>query len=329
MTRIGIVGSGVVGTATGKGFIAKGYDVTFTDINPTVIDGFRREGHRACRPDRLIRRDIDALFLTVPTPTIDGRIELKFLKSASTTVAAVLKEKNGYPLVVVRSTVLPGTTEDLVIPLLEKYSGKKAGKHFGVCMNPEYLREKNSLDDFLKPWAIVIGSFDSRSAEKLQEIYRPFNCSVSHLTLREAEIQKYIHNLFNAHKISFFNEMRAVSELIGVDADKVFNLVSKTAEASWNPEYGINDLGPYGGSCLPKDTVAFLSWAEKELKKTILSLKATIQVNENLKRNRILESPREGAVTIEAPAYLRHLFDDKINRKTPVDAEVSERELAG
>jgi hypothetical protein len=75
--------------------------------------------------------------------------------------------------------------------------------------------------------------------------------------------------------------------------------------------------------------VAFLSWAEKELKKTILSLKATIQVNENLKRNRILESPREGAVTIEAPAYLRHLFDDKFNRKTPVDAEVSERELAG
>ena len=93
-------------------------------------------------------------------------------------------------------------------------------------------------------------------------------------------MQKYIHNIFNACKISFFNEMRTICEAVKVDTDKIFDLVVKSAEASWNPQYGIRNLGPYGGSCLPKDTTAFLAWAKDEKGKSLPLLEAVIKTNE-------------------------------------------------
>lgn len=183
-------------------------------------------------------------------------------------------------MVVIRSTVPPGTTEDILIPILEKYSGKKAGKDFGVCMNPEYLREVSNEEDFKNPWIITIGELDRRSGEMLEKICCHYDCPIAHVSLREAEIQKYAHNLYNACKISFFNEIRMICRAIDVNADKVFELVAKSAEASWNPKYGIRDLGPYGGSCLPKDTVALLSWAKEKLEDSMPLLKAIIKVNE-------------------------------------------------
>jgi len=152
-------------------------------------------------------------------------------------------------------------------------------------MNPEYLREKTNLDDFFNPWIIVIGCLNDKSGKTLEEIYKPFNCPISYVSLREAEIQKYIHNIFNACKISFFNEMRMICDEINVDADKVFELVVKSAEGSWNHKYGIGNFGPYGGSCLPKDTTAFLDWFKKEIK-TVSSmpvLEGVIEVNEMVK----------------------------------------------
>jgi len=179
--------------------------------------------------------------------------------------------------------VPPGTTENVLIPILEKHSGKKAGKDFGVCMNPEYLREVSNEEDFKNPWIITIGELDRRSGEMLEEICNHSSCPIVHVSLKEAEIQKYAHNLFNACKISFFNEMRIVCEAVNVDADKVFELVAKSAEASWNQKYGIRDFGPYGGSCLPKDTTAFSAWAKEELENPMPLLKAIIKVNEIVK----------------------------------------------
>ncbi len=280
LAKIAVIGSGVVGQATGKGFIEKGHEVVFCDIDPSVLTKLKGEGHNACMPDLLEEENTDAFFLTVSTPTIDGEIELKFLKSAIANLGSHLKKKEGYQLIVVRSTVPPGTTENIVIPLLEEYSEKKAGKDFGVCMNPEYLREEKAVEDFQKPWIIVIGSLDDESGKTLEKIYEFYECPIKHVSLKEAEIQKYIHNLFNASKISFFNEMRMICEKIKVDTDKVFELVSKSAEGSWNQEYGIRDFGPFSGSCLPKDTSAFLSWSKEELKNPMHQLKATIKVNE-------------------------------------------------
>jgi nucleotide sugar dehydrogenase len=174
-----------------------------------------------------------------------------------------LKNKKKYFVVVVRSTVLPGTTEYIVIPILEKESGKKAGVDFGVAMNPEYLREKNAEDDFQNPWIITIGSLDRKSRNFKSKIYQKFDCPIHHLSLREAETQKYVHNLFNAVKIAFFNEMRMVCDSIGISPEKIFEITVDSAEGSWNKKYGIGNFGPFDGMCLPKDTQAFLNWSKK------------------------------------------------------------------
>ena len=288
MAKLVIIGSGIVGQATGKGFIAKGHSVIFCDINPVVLGKLENQGYRVCLPHLLEQeKDIEAFFLTISTPTVDNEIKLDFFKSAVANLGAgYLKKNNDYCVVVVRSTMPPGTTEEQSIPILEKYSGKKAGKDFGVCMNPEYLREDSSEEDFKNPWVILIGELDTKSGDVLEKIYSPHDCPISRTSLKEAEMQKYVHNLFNACKISFFNEMRMICEAIKVDADKVFELVAKSAEASWNPQYGIRDLGPYSGSCLPKDTVAFLSWAKKNLVNPMPLLRAVIRVNEIIKENR-------------------------------------------
>ena len=284
MLKIAIVGSGVVGQATGKGFLAKEHQVVFIDINPEVVNKLKKEGYKACLPDELEKEEIDVFFLTVSTPTVDGKIELNFLKAAIANLGSgPIKKSNKYQLVVTRSTVPPGTSENLVVPLIEKYSGKKAGKDFGVCMNPEYLREHSSLEDFRKPWIVIIGSLDRRSGKILEKLYQPLDCPIHHVSLKDAEIQKYIHNLFNACKITFFNEMRLVCEDLKLNADKIFRLVAQSAEASWNPKYGTKNLGPFAGSCLPKDTTAFLSWSQNKLERKLSLLKTIIKVNEQIK----------------------------------------------
>lgn len=285
MTRIAIIGSGVVGKATGRGLIEAGHTVSFFDINPERIKLLRGEGYTADSPDKINVDSTDAFFFTVSTPTVDDKIYLDFLEAAVANLGKLLKKKKEYFLVVARSTMPPRTTEEFIIPLLEKYSGKKAGRDFGVCMNPEYLREKSAEADFSHPWIIVIGSLDEKSDKMLSEIYKSYTCPIHHVSLREAEMQKYVHNLYNAAKISFFNEMRGVAKALDVDADKVFKITADSAEGSWNREYGIKDMGPFGGSCLPKDTSAFLTWAKDKLNIKMYLLKAVICVNDMIKRN--------------------------------------------
>ena len=282
MAKLAIIGSGIVGQATGKGFIAKGHKVVFCDINPETLVKLENQGYRVCPPHLLEQEeDIEGFFLAISTPTVDNEIKLDFLRSAVGNLGTgYLKNNNDYCVVVIRSTVPPGTIEEQLIPLLEKYSGKKAGEDFGVCMAPEYLREASNEEDFKNPWIIVIGELDAKSGETLEKMYRPHECPIVHTSIKEAEMQKYVHNIFNACKISFFNEMRTVCEAVEVDADKVFELVVKSAEGSWNPKYGIRNFGPYSGSCLPKDTTAFLSWARKNLANSMPLLKAVIKVNE-------------------------------------------------
>lgn len=284
MAKLAVIGSGVVGQATGKGFIAKGHDVVFCDINPEVLAKLKLKGYVTYLPDLLEHETgVEVFFLAISTPTVDGKIHLGFLEAAVANLGSVFKKHDGYCIVVVRSTVPPGTTRGLLIPLLEKYSGKKVGVHFGACVNPEYLRGNSNEEDFKDPWLITIGELDNKSGEILERIYGPSNCPIAHLSLEEAEVQKYIHNLWNACKISFFNEQREICQQIKVNVDQVFRLVMMSAEASWNSNYGIRDLGPFNGTCLPKDTVAFLTWAKDKLGKNLPLLRAVIKVNEIVK----------------------------------------------
>ena len=280
-----IVGSGVVGQATGKVLTRKGFKVTFIDTNPAVISELCAEGYQASSIAHLDNQAASIFMLSVPTYTSqsgenDG---LESILMASASVGECLSQTNEYCLIVVRSTVLPGTTEEVIIPILEKYSGKNAGRDFGVCVNPEYLRERCAEEDFNNPWVIVIGELDRKSGNLLQEVYCWVDCPIHRVSLKEAELQKFIHNLCNATKISFFNEMRLVCQRLGLDGEKVFPLVAQSAEALWNPAYGTANLGPFGGSCLPKDTAAFLSWAKEQGMETPV-VDAVLKVNRALER---------------------------------------------
>ncbi len=287
--KIAVIGSGVVGRATGKGFMQMGHDVVFADINTVLVDNLLQDGLNACEmgSDHLSGRDI--YVVSVLTPFMNDSIELRFIESAAASLGKILKSNKNWPVIIFRSTVPPGTIEKKIIPLIEKFSNKKYDQDFGAVMNPEFLREVSAEKDFLNPWAIVIGSNSQRSIESAKNLYQPFNIPVSTMSFKEAEMMKYVHNLYNANKISFFNEMRMVAEKIGADADKIFSTVTKSAEGMWNANYGTKNLGPFGGTCLPKDTKVFLNWTDSELKKKLPLLHAIIKVNEIMKENNYLE----------------------------------------
>jgi len=292
-----IVGSGVVGQATGKGLTAKGFKVTFVDVAPVVVSQLRREGYEAFEVKEVEKTDADIFMLSVPTYLLEwDKDGLDFIKAASISVGRWLSKTNKYCLVAVRSAVLPGTTEEIIIPTLEEYSGKSAGRDFGICVNPEYLRERSAQEDFANPWVVVVGELDKTSGDMLQEIYHWVDCPIYRVSLKEAEMQKFVHNLCNAPKISFFNEMRIACQRIGLDSEKVMPLVAQSAEALWNPHYGTKDLGPFGGSCLPKDTIAFLSWAQGEGVATKL-IEAVLKVNKDFEK-RLQISPQQNVTSL-------------------------------
>lgn len=307
--RVFMVGSGVVGQATGTVLAEKGFDVTFVDAKAAVVERLRQKGFNAYEVDSLENPNADFYLVNVPTYPLDlckdaaeaERLEqamtplewcevgIDFMKSAANTLGKWVATGDRYCVIAVRSAVLPGTTEEMVIPAVEAVSRKKAGADFGVCVNPEYLREENSVEDERNPWVNVIGALDQRSGDTLEELYRWVKCPRFRISIREAEFQKFVHNLFNAAKISFFNEMRLVSEKIGVDHKKVIPIVVKSCEGLWSPEYGTKDKGPFGGSCLPKDSQAFLAWAKKGGMETRM-MEAVVEVN-HVFEQRMLGTP--------------------------------------
>lgn len=282
-----IVGPGIVGQATGKVFISKGVRVAFLGIIKDQIGKLRNEGYDAFTADEISNDsyDFDITMFTVPTLTVNGRIDLSALELASIDLGKRLKHQQKYHLVVVKSTVLPGTTEDLVIPVVEKYSGKKVGKDFGACMNPEYLRQETSYDDTLNPWMILVGEYDKKSGDTMDSVYKGrFNCPLFRCSIKEAEMQKYVHNIYNAVKITYFNEMRQIAKSIGANAEEIFKYSAISCEGMWNPSYGIKDKGPFDGACLPKDTQALLYWAQTRGFEAPL-LETAIGVNNKLAAN--------------------------------------------
>ena len=257
-----IVGAGVVGTATGRGFLARGHRVRFVDVNPERCAVLRDEGL-----DASVGLDLPGastfVFLTVPTPDVGRGYDLRYVESAARTVGRSLALSSGFNTVVVRSTVPPGTTDELVRRILEDESGLVAGTGFGLASNPEFLRAATAAEDFLYPWMTVIGSRSRRTAERLAELLRPFGGELR--IFRDpaaAELVKCAHNIFNATKVSFWNEFWMISRRMGLPADEIAATVARSAEASINPDYGIHGGAPFDGACLPKDTRGFLGFAD-------------------------------------------------------------------
>lgn len=295
-----IGGTGYVGLTTAVGFASKGHRTYCIGRNKEKINMIKKglpiiyeENLEEALKDVLARGklvpttdlekailDSNLSFICVGTPNrADGSIDLSQIREVSGEIGQALKKKNEYSVLVVRSTVVPGTTEEVVIPILEKNSGKKAGANFGVCMNPEFLREGQAVKDFSFPKdiGIVIGEFDTRSGGVLSEVYEAFGAEILHTNLRTAEMIKYARNSYLAKDVSFANEIANICQKCGAD----FIAVRKGMEMDKRIGRGrfLEAGAGFGGSCFPKDVRALAAKA-LELGVKPMILQATLEVND-------------------------------------------------
>ena len=292
--KISVIGCGYVGCVTGACFADLGHDVVFVDLDPGKIIAINAGKAPIYEPglDELLQKNSSKLvatddladavsrteitFICVGTPSKqDGSIDLTYVRSAAAEIGRVLKEKQDHT-VIVKSTVLPGTTEGVVLPILETESGKRAFIEFGLASNPEFLREGSALTDFFTPDRIIIGASDDRSRRLLEELCSPIDCPKMITAIPVAEMIKYVSNAFLATKISFANEIGNICKQMGIDTAEVFRGVGMDHRI--NPAFFQSGIG-FGGSCFPKDVRALIAKAE-EVGVEPKILKDVIEVNE-------------------------------------------------
>ncbi len=292
--KLSIIGTGYVGLVTGACFAKLGHTVTCVDIDPEKIQKINNSIPPIYEEglDRLLSENkekisattdytsallhTDVTFLCVGTPsTKNGSIDLSYLKEATKQIATTLKNKKTWHLIVVKSTVLPGTTLAVVLPLLEQHSGKKVGPDIGLAMNPEFLKEGVAIQDFLRPDRIVIGFYDDRSRTTLRELYEGFSCPLVETSLSAAEMIKYASNTFLATKISFINEIGNLCKKLNIDAYEV--ATGMGLDTRIGRQFLDSGIG-WGGSCFPKDVDALIAWA-KEIKEPTRIIESTKAVN--------------------------------------------------
>ena len=283
VTAIEVVGAGVVGTATGRGLMKMGYDVTFIDVAEGARARLRQAGWAAFAPEELTSPAGDVTVITVCSPTVNGRICLNHLRRACVDLAHRLRMKRSYHLLIVRSTLPPGTTNDFVVPNVEAECGLRAGEDFGLAYVPEFLRQATAEQDALRPWIWVVGTDEPVARCLMHELFGGVRsmCPYVEADVGTAEMIKYAHNLYNATKISFTNEIWMACRKLSLDGNRVMAVVAQSAEGMWNQRYGTEGGYPYEGSCLPKDTSAFWSFAAKRGIEMPL-LAATIEVNKRM-----------------------------------------------
>ena len=306
--KISVMGTGYVGLVSGTCLAERGHQVTCIDIRSEVVQEIN-----AGRPpihemglDNLLRSardkgmlsattdantailDSDVTLICVGTPTVDGRMDMSQIVAAAKEIGSALASKRGYHVVAVKSTVLPGTTEGPVKAAIESHSGKKVGHGWGLCMNPEFLREGRAVEDFRVPDRIVVGATDSMTAEVFLNVYADFTCPKLVTTPRTAEMIKYVSNSLLATMISFSNEIgNMCSAVPGVDARLVWKGVhldrrltpinGQVGGAAGVTEYLWHGLG-FGGSCFPKDVAALRSFGRTVGEQTRM-LDAVLDIN--------------------------------------------------
>lgn len=198
-------------------------------------------------------RDSDVSLVCVGTPSNqNGSLDLSYVVRVCEEIGAALKDKSERHVIVMRSTMLPGTIENVVIPALEKSSGKHAGKDFGVCINPEFLREGSSLKDFYAPPFTLIGSDDEETASILRAIYTSIDAPLFVTPVKTAEMVKYVCNCFHALKVGFANEIGNICKTLGIDSHEVMEIFCQDTKLNLSPYY-LKPGFAFGGSCLPKD----------------------------------------------------------------------------
>jgi UDPglucose 6-dehydrogenase len=287
--KVSILGTGYVGLVTGACLAEKGHDVACVDLDASKVDRINRgdspifergledllrrnagQRLRATLDARAAVLSTDLTLIAVGTPFDGQRIDLTYVKESARTIGQALAGKAGYHAVVVKSTVVPGTTDRTVLPILEEASGKRAGQDFGVGMNPEFLTEGEAVGDFMDPDRIVIGGIDERTLDALAALYEPFpNAPRLRTNNATAEMIKYASNAMLATLISFSNELANLgSALGGIDVVEVMRGLHLSRYLS--PIEGGKRVEPaivsflmpgcgFGGSCLPKDVSALVA----------------------------------------------------------------------
>jgi len=274
--NISIFGLGYVGAVCAGCLSARGHNVVGVDISPAKIDminqgkspivepGLEQLLQQAVQQGRLygttdVQRavlDTELSLLCVGTPSKkNGDLDLVYMEAVCRQIGEALRDKAGRHTVVVRSTVLPGTVNNVVIPLLEQASGKKAGVDFGVAVNPEFLRESTAIKDYDFPAMTVIGELDTQSGDILQSLYEGLDAPVIRKSIEVAEMIKYTCNVWHATKVSFANEIGNIAKASGVDGREVMDVVCQDHKLILS-RYYLRPGFAFGGSCLPKDVRA-------------------------------------------------------------------------
>lgn len=306
--KVSVIGTGYVGLVSGVCLAAKGHDVICVDVDKSKVDKINQgippiyeEGLEALLQEysgsrisattdlRQAVLDSELSLIAVGTPFDGQEIDLKYIRLVAEQIGTVLKDKDSYHVVVVKSTVVPGTTEEVVLPILESASGKRAGPDFGVGMNPEFLKEGEAISDFMNPDRIVLGGIDERSIETQCRLYDMFEkVDKVRTDTKTAEMIKYTANSLLATLISFSNEIANLCAEVGVDAvevmrgvrlDKRFTPIQESGERIVPTIMSYLAAGcGFGGSCFPKDVKALITYGRQKGNPMTL-LESVISVN--------------------------------------------------
>ena len=223
------------------------------DIGEIIAATVKAGRLRATEDQRQAIRETDLSFVCVGTPSqINGNLDVTYVRRVCEQIGAALKNKPSRHTIVIRSTVLPGTIHGVVIPVLEEFSGKKAGLDFGVCNNPEFLREGSAVRDFNFPPKIVIGELDRASGDMLSTLYADLDAPLIRTDLRTSEMVKYIDNCWHALKIGFANEIGNLCKSLSIDSHRAMEIFCQDKKLNISPAYLLPGFA-FGGSCLPKD----------------------------------------------------------------------------
>lgn len=308
--RISVIGTGYVGLVSGVCLAELGHQVACVDIDKEKVAQINHGNTPIYEKglDELLKKNVgnnltatsnlfeavqesELSIVAVGTPFDGKEIDLSYIKDAAYQIGTVFSEKEDYHVVVIKSTVVPGTTNGLVLPILEKASGKKAGIHFGVGMNPEFLREGEAVDDFMFPDRIVIGADDIKTRDRLRKLFLPFkNVELVETNTKTAEMIKYTANSLLATMISFSNEIANLCSAIGdIDVADVMRGVHLDKRLSPITQDGSRIMPSFttyieagcgfGGSCFPKDVNALISYGKRS-NVSMRLLEAVVHINE-------------------------------------------------
>ncbi|RLA83702.1 MAG: GDP-mannose dehydrogenase [Epsilonproteobacteria bacterium] len=290
--KISIFGMGYVGAVSSACFTNDGHNVVGVDIDQVKVDLINSGNspiiekdlneyiNRAITSKKLtatknikeaiIQTDISIICVGTPSQ-INGNLDLSYIRKVCEEIAKEIKNKDQYHIVVMRSTVLPGTAHNLAIPILEKFSGKKVGVDFGYASNPEFLREGSAIYDFYNPPKTVIGHSDEKTAQTIACLYDKLAAPLIMTDIKTAEMVKYADNAWHAVKVTFGNEIGNIAKDLGIDGQKVMEIFCQDEKLNLSPYY-LRPGFAFGGSCLPKDVRAITYRANSlDIKTPLLS----------------------------------------------------------